>query len=1247
MNSIIKDTPLFNTYIEKLQLSINALNSDGLEQFEDVYARFTDAVKKIATEGVSPSLALPVIQHGDLADSGQLNTVLTQVKTDVDTLYKELVLMNQLLTIGFNQINNEHAAAIKKTKKVRSLLGDYGLFTNTYHDPHLYFTESFVNTDNIDSSTDFINTTIAAVDEVSGVAVLGYTGEDAQVYPVAEIKIDSGNGTAGNNWQLIPGDSVQKKLFNGEPKAMIDGSAETMFEYEKVEDGYLGSPALEIYNTLPPGKEPLQLSIICKLETPNIVNYISIYPNNFGTDKWINIADIATSLDGKNYLSIKEQIPVDGFIPDENYFTLGPKGSKYEGIGSFLFFPRSAQYIKIWLTQSSAYPIETADGIKARYAIGVRDIAIKGIKFAEKSELVSKVIETGEPLKKIALLAIQNPVFNNVLAKILHEISPDKGATWYPILAMHDKNPHPENNDYQLSPSSLDVGVPDINGVTRVPKVLNINTGDTGAITTEEEVTQLRWRIRLERNTAGFNESFHPYSKPLGRRYEKNALDGSDGAAQNSISIQSLSKPKNAVLHSTILPFSQLVSIAKIAPLPSSGETLIPFPINLTEEEICALVGGTSPTVQVLVGNERWFWATGNVFSDKTSSVFRVKGSSLVFGDNSYDSTKTPVNDETGYYTQRASGGKAPSAGADIYLRLDNVNPARVVSTKPLKLKLNFQSDMDINQTLVYTGKTEPEVSSLKEYPIPSGVSSFKVKAWENKAGMSAQGTMALLRASWVKTGIQLSSVSEGSWFILGVDKFTIRDANHSYLFFPRIYIDGATEFQISQNGQSVSVHDADLSTGWSAYLPESNEYEAYIDSTTGDINNAWAKDNITLRFGIQPGNRTPDGDPGHPYTIDYCGHTHTVIYYSVKVLEPLEARNTKVAGVEVFFSKPIPSGCSPKFASIDYDFPFIPPNRFHYSTAPDELGWYLFFDEGTFSVTPDSFTFTNTSLITQIDLEAEFPIVPGTLQSSSNAKEYFRQEVSYKNGYDEFYDWATNPHGWYSINYETGILYLPPQNPIPANTFTVEDDRILEFNTFQYNIITNWGVDLGENAKIGNKSVFSVTDQGMGKWAVKINTTLPISTSLGISWDEELTDPTPPSVLAPYFTPIVKDIAYVTSPVYKDDLPEAVTVEEYNHPTITSVTGTGDGDASRLLERAVLTITGTYFINLASMYIDWTFTNSAPHTTEETYNIDISGDPYGTTIILDSPTKPASWVSATIRIVDSSGTTVSYTIEN
>lgn len=396
------------------------------------------------------------------------NTNLSNILSDLKILFLELANIANLEIANFNFMVSDSNRLMGRMKSVYSKLGDYILFSQDPNKDSIYFTDSFSNLDRVDFNSKLITSVQANIDQNQGVATLPlqnqtFTPLTLTIPPVIN---SNSNGTTGNNFE------VNHALHNNIVD-VLDDNPDTWFEYEKV----LTNGDIQT--------EPLVLDITLNLGSSQIINYIRINPNNFGTQTSIDIETIETSSDGKNFSSIKDDIPLAGFQGDNDtdLFTIAPASSKFAGQALYSFTPRYAKFVHLTFKQTTPYSIQDGSStIRERFAIGIRDIEIAAIPYVSKGEVISTSYSLDVPARKVAVISNQFPDFDFSLVEVDHYVSPDDGLTWTQI--------HPDN----IATDNI-----------TIPAIINYNSLDTNAIVTTSPANTLRYKAVLKRNDNNFS----------------------------------------------------------------------------------------------------------------------------------------------------------------------------------------------------------------------------------------------------------------------------------------------------------------------------------------------------------------------------------------------------------------------------------------------------------------------------------------------------------------------------------------------------------------------------------------------------------------------------------------------------------------------------------------------------------------------------------------------------------------------
>src|ERR1019366_1363314 len=258
-------------------------------------------------------------------DYGKLNKALNTARQDILIIYKEIANLEDAIVRNFNNLTSYGEKIKTKLKQVRSQVGTYKLYSNS--SDLLYFSDSFDSFTNIDQTPSFYDSTICNVNLLEGTVTLPIdTSASGSPPKITSISIsNASNGTSGNNQEI--GALQRANLAN-----MYDGNLDTWFEYEIVSSSASGSPLI------------LELNI--SLDSPAIINNITIDFTNFAASSFPVISELTTSLDNKFFVDLIQDIPIatTSLETKQDVLTLSPASGKFTGSASFSFKPRKAQY---------------------------------------------------------------------------------------------------------------------------------------------------------------------------------------------------------------------------------------------------------------------------------------------------------------------------------------------------------------------------------------------------------------------------------------------------------------------------------------------------------------------------------------------------------------------------------------------------------------------------------------------------------------------------------------------------------------------------------------------------------------------------------------------------------------------------------------------------------------------------------------------------------------------------------------
>lgn len=461
-------------------------NSMDFSNLENVVAEsikiLSQFYKHLSEPGYEPVDAI----RDTAPDATFFNNNFIAIQDDIVTVFNEFENLEGVVLGQFNYMVSRLNRLNRKLKSVSSSLGDFVLFTDYASNDSVFFGDSFNNLSRVEINSPLINTEQAEVNQVEGIATLPVDRGAQVAINVTELPVinSNSNGSVGNSQEV-------GAQFNGTIADILDNNADTWFEYERVltqDDGV-----------------PLVLDFTINLGSPKVINFVRVNPNNFGTRTQIEISAIDTSVDGKDFVSIKDDIPIAGFaVEDEdNVFKLAPSTSKYAGQGLYTFTPRKAKYVHLTLKQTTPYTITVSNGIqRQRYAIGLRDVHIEALPYKSEGEVISTEFSVGDEIRKVALQSNQNPTEDtvSVLASINHYVSPDNGVTWH-----------------QLRPRAS-AGVS--NALQEIPEILDFNGVGENNIVTDNPVRTLRYKALFKRNTDAFSSD--------SAELAQNKLDGTE-----------------------------------------------------------------------------------------------------------------------------------------------------------------------------------------------------------------------------------------------------------------------------------------------------------------------------------------------------------------------------------------------------------------------------------------------------------------------------------------------------------------------------------------------------------------------------------------------------------------------------------------------------------------------------------------------------------------------------------------------
>jgi len=650
------------------KLSVTLQSSLKSSEFQTEEGFFLEAVRILETFYATldtPITSISNVSADQLPDITIYNTLWNNLLDDLTIIFSEIENTESLTVENFNYVITESNRLTARLKSIASKLGDYMLYAQHPVKDVILFQESFNNLSRIDNVVP-LNTNQCAINQAEGIVTLPVNKDTDAIIKITKIPIiDSiSNGVLGNNQQL-------GSVFNGDTTTILDNNPDTWVEYENVVDKITDSDTA------------LQLGMTLVLDKPTIINNITINPNNFGTRTVVHIDAIDTSIDGDLYTSIKDDIPINGFltIDEDNTFTLAPATSKYAGQGIYTFTPRQVKYIHLLFRQDEPYAIDTPSGEKLRYAIGIRDIIVQGLQYEAHGELISTAFSVPNAISKVSLYSNQNPIELSELVSIRYFISTDK------------------TNWYEIQPQQLD----GVTGTVGLPEVLNFNNSDPNSINTVGTVKDISVKIQLDRKDDAFLDGASSFKEIIEDRIEVHSIPGTSpnefslekAPVDNSISIidplyGSCGKPDTPYF----ISYDAKNSESNTYRLPIKNYPR-PYKKVLRSNKWITIPAPSSEWLHIAVGGKEWVHATQELSNYSTTDevyTFNNVDSVLKFGDG--------------------TNGKIPTSKQTItmWLDIEKLNPVRTDDGYVAKLNhatSNNKHDIAIKQYGIITQHTE------------------------------------------------------------------------------------------------------------------------------------------------------------------------------------------------------------------------------------------------------------------------------------------------------------------------------------------------------------------------------------------------------------------------------------------------------------------------------------------------------------------------------------------------------------
>ena len=243
------------------KLNLVSQSGDGVsqEQLVDEAVSFLSTFFKTLSKPIfSP---VPVLVDNkpniDLYNQNFLN-----ILSDLNIIFSEFENIESVILNHFNFMVTDSNKILTGLKQVYTKLGDYILFSKDPTGDSIFFSDSFNNQSRIDFNSSLLNSTQCNVDQDQGVITLPLDTKTIITVTEQPVINSNSNGKTVNSIEDTTGLTADITRIN-------DSNPDTWFEYERLLDTDDGIP--------------LTLDITINLSSPQIINYIRINPNNFGT----------------------------------------------------------------------------------------------------------------------------------------------------------------------------------------------------------------------------------------------------------------------------------------------------------------------------------------------------------------------------------------------------------------------------------------------------------------------------------------------------------------------------------------------------------------------------------------------------------------------------------------------------------------------------------------------------------------------------------------------------------------------------------------------------------------------------------------------------------------------------------------------------------------------------------------------------------------------------------------------------
>lgn len=387
---------------QRLEEELRQLDS-GSELEEAVHAYLNYLARFSEDLGRPVFRPLPV-RPGDWPEAYLYNDNFRQGQETVRLLLRWLKGLGDAELERHNYLLAQYLGLKTQVKRLAGVVADLELFQKDTAAGVRIYGDTFTTTDKVDniSRRDWPQ---ALVDLHLGAVTLPVEGT-IQLPQIASIKVNPwSNGVPGNNQQL------GVTSAHNDITVIADGRLDTWYEYEAV--------------SLTPRSQPLILDFTISFVRETLLNRLQIYLNNLGGTAWPRLQDLQTSLDGKNFASLRGEVRASSQKLDLS--DLEPLATSNGGLLVLYFPPRRVRHLRLIFQQSGYFFVRTGNGERYRYAIGLREVAASGIVYQKIGELLSRPFRFSRPIRRVMLETEE--VLPAGACRIQHFLSPD-GETW-------------------------------------------------------------------------------------------------------------------------------------------------------------------------------------------------------------------------------------------------------------------------------------------------------------------------------------------------------------------------------------------------------------------------------------------------------------------------------------------------------------------------------------------------------------------------------------------------------------------------------------------------------------------------------------------------------------------------------------------------------------------------------------------------------------------------------------------------